>query len=387
MKIAFVHNLAMWYRVPFFERLSELYDVDFLFLHEGNVEGLEKAKYEVLPNYFETWFKIISKVLRMPRRTRYAQHGIALGLIPRLLARDYDVIIGGDANTLPELVESLICLSIAKFKKKPFILYYGEWNSGQKNIQRKLASPAINFIIRHADAIVTYGTKSKEHSIKLGREPNKVFIVPNSSIIDVWVTKKESDDLKIHYGIENRKIVLFVGRLIRRKGVERLIRAFYKVKSDERDSCLLIIGDGGERYWLEKLCEALNIEKDVLFLGTIKNKELPRYYCTCNVFVFPGSNEPWGLVLNEAMYFGKPVIATYGVGAAYDLIKDGVNGFILPENDVDALYEAIKTIICSSELERKMGMASKRVIEEGFTYGYMVEGFKEAVEYAHEAFK
>ena len=91
------------------------------------------------------------------------------------------------------------------------------------------------------------------------------------------------------------------------------------------------------------------------------------------------------MVLNEAMYFGKPVIATETVGAAYDLIKDGGNGFIVLEKDVQALNMALLKIINDNELRKSMGRMSKKIIEEGYKWSDMVKGFEKAIAFCTKA--
>lgn len=306
-KILFVHNTTMWYRRPFFKRLSEIYDVKFVFTHiqvckdiygadiSEQIEGLESVNYKALKNYF----------------------GIAFGLIRELSKEDYDVIIGGYLNILSAL-------------------------------------------------------------------PDKVFIMPNVSNISVkegdYINKEK---LKKKLKIADKKVVLYVGRLIKRKGVDYLIKAFAKLKNEINDVVLIIIGRGECRDELELLVKNLNIEDSVYFMGYVEDELLPAYYLLCNICVVPsityGMADPWVLVVNEAMYFGKPVIATDAVGAAFDMIKDGENGFMVPEKDSEALYEAMKKILSDPELEEKMGKESKKIIERKFRYEHMIEGFSKAI--------
>lgn len=368
-KILFIHNTAMWYRRPFFKRLSEIYDVKFVFTHiqvckdiygveiSNEIEGLEGVSYKALKNYF----------------------GIAFGVIREVL-QDYDVIVGGSWDTVSEIMETICYFTIAKLRRKPFILYRGEWEYRHKSTKIKMVNPIIKQIVNNVEGIVTYGTKSKEFFVEWGVDPNKVFRAFNASMIKKTITKKEVENLKMGLNVGNKKVVLYVGRLERRKNADILIKAFYRLKQAQKDICLVIIGEGECRNEFQNLCNELNIEKNVLFLGRINNEDLPEYYSLCNLFVLPASDEPWGLVLNEAMQFGKPVIATDGVGAAYDLIKDGVNGFMVPEKDSDALYGAMKKVLSDSDLEKKMGKESKRIIE-GFTYENMTDGFRKALNY------
>ena len=370
MKIAFVHNMAMHYRIPFFRRLAELYDVDFLFTHAKKVEGLNGVNYEILRNYF----------------------GIASGLILKLLKKDYDVIVNGDWVGVSGIIEMISGFTIAKLQRKPFIIWSENWD-WQRPLKTKLPLPLIRVILSHSNACLVPGTKHKEFIVSLSASSDKVFIMPNVSNLIIkeedYVNKEK---LKEKLGIENKKVILYVGRLIKKKGVEYLIKAFGKLRKEREDVVLIIIGRGEWRDELEALSKNLNVENIVYFMGYVEDELLPAYYLLSNICAVPsityGMGDPWVFVVNEAMYFGKPVIATDAVGAAFDMIKDGKNGFMVPEKDSDALYIAMKKIISDPELERKMGEESKRIIEERFRYEHMIGGFRKALEHiSKEALK
>ena len=367
-KILLVHNTAMWYRKPFFKRLSEIYDVKIVFTHievskdrygvelSDEIEGLEGVNYKALKNYF----------------------GIAFGLIKELLKEDYDVIVGRPSD--------FFCFIIAKLRKKPFIIWHEGWDwPAKKTLKRRLVVSVISFIVSHSDAFLVPGSKHKEYTVSLGASPDKVFIMPNVSNISV---EKEDyvnrEKLKKELNTGTKKVVLYIGRLIKRKGIEYLIKAFAKLKKEREDIVLIIVGRGECRGELELLAKNLNIEDSIYFMGFVEDELLPAYYLLGDVCVVPsityGSADPCPLVVNEAMYFGKPVIATDAVGAAFDMIEDGKNGFMVPEKDHVALYEAMKKILSDPELEKKMEEESKRIIKERFRYAHMVDGFREAVE-------
>ena len=111
-----------------------------------------------------------------------------------------------------------------------------------------------------------------------------------------------------------------------------------------------------------------------------------------NIVVVPSirtsiESEIWGIVLNEAMSLSKPIIATDAVGAAYDLIKDGVNGFIVQERNVRELYLSMKKIISDEDMATRMGEFSRALINEKFSYDNMLFGFKKAIKFAMEKFR
>jgi glycosyltransferase involved in cell wall biosynthesis len=229
------------------------------------------------------------------------------------------------------------------------------------------------------------GTKHREYMVSRGVSPSRVFIMPNaSSIIIKKEDYEEKENLRKRFNIGTRRVILFVGRLIKQKGVDYLINAFAELKKERDDIALLIVGEGEYRGNLELLSRNLNMENSICFTGFVENVNLPPYYLLGDVCVMPsityGQADAWGFVINEAMYAQKPVIATDAVGAAFDMIRDGVNGFIVPERDSQALYGAMKTILSDSELAKKMGEESKRILEQGFTYERMIEGFNRAVE-------
>ena len=91
--------------------------------------------------------------------------------------------------------------------------------------------------------------------------------------------------------------------------------------------------------------------------------------------------DAWAFVVNEAMYYENPVIASDAIGSAFDMIQNGVNGFIVPEKDHDALYISMKTILSDEEKREKMGKNSKKIVESSFSYKNMVEGFNNAAKY------
>lgn len=371
-KIYFFHNTAMWYRRPIFKQLSQIYNIKFIFTHIGickdihgveignKIDGLESVDYKMLRNRFP--------------------HGIAFGVINEAM-KDYDILVGGSWSNLPELIETCFYLPIVKFRKKPFILYSEDFDT--KTISKKIITPLLKLFTLMSNAILVPGTRHKEYFVSLGASPDKIFLFPNASNITI----KENDyiykeRLKQELGIKDKKIILYVGRLVERKGVQYLIKAFAKLKIEQKDVDLIIIGKGDYETKLRSLCKELNIGDNVHFIGYIENEFLSSFYLNCNICVAPSSQEEaWVFVVNEAMYCAKPVIVTQSVGSAFDMIQDGVNGYIVPAKNVNALYESMKKILSDPDLEKKMGEKSKKIIKEGFTYEHMVKGFMNAIEY------
>lgn len=364
----------MWYRKPFFRELSKIYDVEFLFT---NVEGYNQT-------YGTRLSHDIPGMDGINYRTIPNKLGIAWGAISRALG-DYDVFVGGSWDTPTDVFETFLYFFIVKLKGKPFILWREDWDWNVKTAKRKFAKFLAGFFSRNADAVLVPGTKHREFFTGLGVSPDKIFIMPNVSNLEI----KEEDynnSYKIREELElkDKKIVLFVGRIIHLKGVHYLLEAFRKLQQKMGDVKLIIVGEGECRSELQGLARELGVDEDVYFQGNVDNELLGAYYLLSDVFVLPSITthhaDACPLVVNEAMYFGKPVVTSDAVGTTF-MIEDGVNGFVVPERNSKSLFEALYNVLKDIELVEKMGEESKRLIEEKFTYNNMVEGFNQAIGY------
>jgi len=176
--------------------------------------------------------------------------------------------------------------------------------------------------------------------------------------------------------IKDNKNILFVGRIVERKGIKFLIKAFAEIK-DEIAHNLLIVGDGPERPSLEKLVDRLGLHPRVHFTGWISADEKLQHYETCSFFVLPavydkqGDIEGLGVVLIEAMSCHKPVIASKA-GGITDIVEDGVNGLLVPPGDVKALSDAIRRFAKDTDLCKRMGEQARKIIDEKFNWNRII---------------
>jgi glycosyltransferase involved in cell wall biosynthesis len=166
--------------------------------------------------------------------------------------------------------------------------------------------------------------------------------------------------------------VLFVGRLVERKGVSHLIEALGRL--DRRvDGRLVIVGEGPERGRLEEDARRLGAVDRVVFRGKVSDAELQRAYASANVFVLPsvvdarGDTEGLGVVLLEAMNHGVPVIGSR-IGGIPDIVVDGESGLLVPPGDPEALAGAIGALAADGELARRLGEGGRRRVREQFSW-------------------
>ena len=175
--------------------------------------------------------------------------------------------------------------------------------------------------------------------------------------------KLQKQQMKAQLGIpDGAYVILFCGRLSKEKRPMDLLEAYRRVSSPHK--ALIFVGDGELRPLLQDFVDSHSLDSVSLF-GFQDRREIPRFYAISDVLVLPSSRETWGMVVNEAMCFGLPVVVSDQVGAASDLVMHGKNGFIFPAGDVEALANNIKQLMELSEEERSaMGTLSSDLIKE-----------------------
>jgi glycosyltransferase involved in cell wall biosynthesis len=162
--------------------------------------------------------------------------------------------------------------------------------------------------------------------------------------------------------------VLFVGRLVKQKGVEYLLRAVYYARQRLPDIRVKIVGDGELRPMLERLCKNFMIADKVEFLGWREGPELVRLYQGASLVVVPSIYEPFGMTAIEALACERPVVAS-DVDGLYDLVQHGVTGYqVKPGKPLD-LAQWIMTLLCDPGLRERMGKAGRRfVLDNGYSW-------------------
>ena len=373
-KVALVHNIVAPYRVPLFEALARHPTIDLQVYYCAKTH--KNRRWDVLESNAYS-HKVLPGIAIEAASITYH---INPTILMQLAANQYDcVILGGSADFTTQF-----SFFISKALKLPVILWSEMWEGGEGSLA-KFVDPLTRFFIRNADALIVPGSRSRDFHIKRGAAPEKVFIAPNIINNDVFFAKSSAfkqrgAQLKDDLHLGNNMIVLFVGELNERKGVRFLLRAFTKLKSERENTTLVIIGDGELK---SKLIQLVSNESltHIVFTGWISEEEKIKYYAIADLFVLPTLSDVWGLVVNEAMACGLPIVTTTAAGCASDMIVEGENGFIVEPQNVDALHEAMRRIVYD-ELREKMGEKSYEILRTRFSLDNAVNGFLDAIQFA-----
>lgn len=374
LRCVLLSEMLQPYRLPVFNELAARSDLEFsvllLSIKEANRKwevDLEQARfnYRLLPS-FDCYIRALDYGLHFNRGV-----GKALaGLSP-------DVVVG-TGYTSPAYLRAQ---AWARRHGAGYVLWSGSTEQSSR-IGKFLLRWAKSRFVRRSDACLAYGSAAKRALVHLGAVPDRIVQAMNTVDVDriaraVEKVRKDPDFIEWRRRFPAR-LILFVGQMIPRKGVEELVESFRQ--TNRSDLGLILVGDGPKLAEYKKRFEGV---PHLFWEGYLQSEELAPYYAAADLLVMPSSIEVWGLVVNEAMAAGLPVVATTCSGATEDLIENGVTGFAYESGDRGRLSELLRSVAANSERWKEMGMTAANRIAQ-FTPSRYAEDFVRAVKIAHE---
>jgi glycosyltransferase involved in cell wall biosynthesis len=229
-------------------------------------------------------------------------------------------------------------------------------SDGTSHSERSISGPqrlARRVLLRETAACVANSEPAAERFVELGVDPARVFRAPHTTNIAPFhaVARRRSRSAAAPDG---RVTILHVGRLIPRKGIDRLVRATATAAADAPVR-LLLVGSGPEEERLRGLAEDLGIGAGVEFRGFVDQPGLPAVYAEADIFAFPTLDDPFGIVVLEAAASGLAIVASPFGGATLDLVEDGRSGFVVSPDEPDAWARALVTLASDPALRRRLG--------------------------------
>jgi len=236
-------------------------------------------------------------------------------------------------------------------KSSPAWFFWGEKlmrRSGWRGyIQKTLAAP-----LKSAHAIVAIGRIARS-------DYQRRF--PGAIVHDIPYACDLSNFQKAatHRATKQACRFLFVGQMIPRKGVDVLLAAFSRLVAESHPVELHLAGRRGELHrWLSELKSA--VRDRVTYHGFLQPKELPQVFNTADVFVLPSRHDGWGVVVNQALGAGLPVITSTATGAGRDLVEDGIEGIHVPPGEVEPLLKAMRELACDPGMRQRLAAAATK---------------------------
>lgn len=238
----------------------------------------------------------------------------------------------------------------------------------------KMLLPFVRWAVNSCDLVVAISSHTRDEIRKLSAVP--VEIVPYGSSVP---PAEEPEEASPDPGRTRR--VLFVGRLVERKGVEYLVRAMKEIDLPFPVR-LEVVGGGPEQERLRRLVDGLGLGGRVELAGRVSAERLREYYRGCDCFVLPaivdsrGDTEGLGVVLIEALSYRKPVVAS-NVGGIVDVVLHEKTGLTVPEKDPRALAQAIARVLTDTELARRLGRDGYEYISRYFDWNRLTDRWVE----------
>ena len=270
--------------------------------------------------------------------------------------------------------------SIRFFKDKIPVYFRGDSTtlSSGKNFLRDVARKLfLKWVYKKINFAFYVGQANKKYFLEYGMKNESLFFVPHA-IDNNRFSSVSSNSIRTKLSIpENSVLFIFVGKFDCIKNVSLLIEAFSQLKNT--DSFLLLVGNGPIEKNLKTQASLLDSKTNekIFFHDFVNQNEIPMFYDSCDVFVLPSISETWGLSVNEAMAAGKAVIVSDTCGCYFDLVKEGINGYVFRSNNLDSLVAAMNKFT-NREIANKMGMQSKEMIFDW--------SFEKVAEEMHNAF-
>jgi len=304
------------------------------------------------------------EIKRFPAGPEFGKAPLTPSLLNELFKFEFDVI-----HTHEMLAPaSFYSATVSFFRRKPLIVTqhddaFGYTHGARLLLQMISNNTAGRCIVHTAKAVITLSRDGKKFAQRFGAASNKTVIIP-TSVDTKEFTPGPSKALKTRWGTEG-KIVLYVGNLIKRKGVDILIHAFQHTLSAVPDARLVIVGIGPEERNLRNLQARLNLEQ-ISFVGRMPRTEMPDVYRSCDILVLPSLYyEIFGNVIVEAMASGLPVICTR-IGGMKDIVIHGETGFQVNPGDPLQLSKHLIKLLSDDELKSKMSIAARKLAVEKY---------------------
>lgn len=370
-RLAVLNTHPIQYFAPFYRRLAAVDAVD-LTVYYCTLQGSEAYLDEGFGSTVRWDVSLLDgyrwKLLPSARRPQ-AVGGFWSVLNPaivRELARNrYDaVLVHGHGHAT-----YMLAIMAARVLRVPVLMRCDTHLGLRRGAGKRLARQAVMRVFYNGlcSVCLPVGSRNREFYRSLGVPEDRMVTVPYSVDNSLFMPRTgnvvaERGPIRDELGIGRCDIlVLYASKLSARKHPLDLLRAYEAVASGRRGVALAFVGTGSEEAELRSYVAGHHLD-NVHVLGFRNQSELGRVYAMADVFVLPSQDEPWGLVINEAMAAGLPILASEEIGAVPDLVHHGQNGFTFPAGDVAALTSCLERLVEDTDLRLAMGKRSQEII-------------------------
>lgn len=355
MKVLFLTFIPSPYRLSFFEELGKHCDLTVLF--ERGQSKYRKGNWKDFQ--FNGYKGIILKGI-----TAYLQDRFCPGCFGYITDRSYDVVVLSN----PLSPTGIFAASVMRLLCIPYIVECdGAFPTGVSNWKTRLKG----YVMKHAKLCLSPGKKADEYFVETGVLPTNIFRYPFTSVSEEDIiceplNEIKKSDLRKEIGMAEGFTVISVGQFIHRKGFDTLL----KVAAKCRDANFVIIGDKPTQEYLDIVTD--NNLKNVRFMEFMPKSEVYKWLKASDLYLMSTRYDIWGLVVNEALASGLPVVSTNMCLASLEMIKEEANGYLTAVDDIDKMAEYVNYIQSNPNKANSMSKGAIRVARR-YTFATMAD--------------
>ncbi|MFW9938371.1 MAG: glycosyltransferase family 4 protein [Candidatus Thorarchaeota archaeon] len=310
------------------------------------------------------------KILRFNSYIRFREYRISFGLLPYLLKKEkkVDIVHSHALRSFQEDIGAFYSF----IKKVPLIISpHGgisiNWDYGDK-IPKMISDKTVGLLKKRLEPHFIAVTKMEIPIIrKLGVKEDHIHFIPHGVNTEIF-KPVNSSEIKKKYALEDYDVILYVGRIAKGKGIDKLIKALNLIINQKKKVKLMIIGgDAGFLPTIKKLIQKFNLHNNVIFTGYVPKEGLAKFYSAADIVVYPSRQEIFGLVLVEAGACAKPVIGSDIMGPS-EIIVNGETGFTSDFQDIKKLSDLIIELLSNKDLMHQMGKNGLERVKKYYTW-------------------
>ncbi|MCX6651042.1 MAG: glycosyltransferase [Methanomassiliicoccales archaeon] len=236
----------------------------------------------------------------------------------------------------------------------------------------------LRIILQRPEVVVVPTQTIKTEIKRYAPHIRRFEVIPTGVDLDRFHPGIDGSEVRKRHHLEGKKVIMHLGRIAWEKNIDLVLRGFARLSYQEKDTVLVIVGDGPAKEHLQKLAKELGVEDKVIFTGFVPDEELPQHYAACDVLTLASKFETQGLVILEAMAEGKPV-SGIRYRAVAELIREGVNGSLFEETP-ESWSQATMRLLQDPERYRKGALAKAKEFSAGQWATRLLDIYNYAIE-------
>lgn len=343
-----------------------------IFVYSKNVKTI---RYLIIKKNLEAEVRIFEcPGIRMPGR-----QAISISLL-KYLSNNYTKYSFFQVHDNTAILSVFIAM-FARFVKRPCVLFQGQYRDFQelhkKILQIIYDTFLTRYLLRSVNLVICKTKMAMEYLRSKGLKDTCRTEIIHVGLDVEKINESGGFENELRAVLPKNIDILYIGRLERRRNAKFMMNLFQKIVENNNNAAIVLVGDGPELVNCKNMIKGFNIEKNVFFLGKIKNNLLSIIYNRSKILILPSNYEIYGMVILEAMYFGVPVIASNTAGPC-EIIQNGHDGIILKDISLQNWYNAITKLLIDEDYRKQLSINARQKVLYKFTWDNIAGQFLNA---------